>query len=61
MGFQGMELGKKTYRCVGFGRIGLLVAGVVIQREVVELLAVNDPFIFTGYVVFSLAFISFIL
>ena len=36
----------------GFGRIGRLVARIALQRDDVELLAVNDPFISTDYMVF---------
>ncbi|KAI3787272.1 hypothetical protein L1987_41629 [Smallanthus sonchifolius] len=36
----------------GFGRIGRLVARVALQRDDVELVAVNDPFITTDYMVF---------
>ncbi|CAN1295279.1 Glyceraldehyde-3-phosphate dehydrogenase 2, cytosolic [Linum perenne] len=35
---------------VGFGRIGRLVARVALQRDDVELVAINDPFIPTDYV-----------
>lgn len=35
----------------GFGRIGRLVARVALQRDDVELVAVNDPFITTDYMV----------
>ncbi|TKY73614.1 Glyceraldehyde-3-phosphate dehydrogenase, cytosolic [Spatholobus suberectus] len=35
----------------GFGRIGRLVARVALQRSDVELVAVNDPFISTDYMV----------
>lgn len=35
----------------GFGRIGRLVARVILQRDDVELVAVNDPFITTDYMV----------
>lgn len=35
----------------GFGRIGRLVARVALQRDDVELVAVNDPFISTDYMV----------
>lgn len=35
----------------GFGRIGRLVARVILQRNDVELVAVNDPFITTEYMV----------
>lgn len=37
--------------CVGFGRIGRLVARVALQRNDVELVAINDPFITTDYMV----------
>ncbi|CAJ1947555.1 unnamed protein product [Sphenostylis stenocarpa] len=37
---------------VGFGRIGRLVARVALQRDDVELVAVNDPFITTDYMVY---------
>ncbi|KAG5230283.1 hypothetical protein OIU78_030042 [Salix suchowensis] len=36
----------------GFGRIGRLVARVVLQRDDVELVAVNDPFITTEYMTY---------
>ncbi|CAN1268034.1 Glyceraldehyde-3-phosphate dehydrogenase, cytosolic, partial [Linum perenne] len=36
----------------GFGRIGRLVARVALQREDVELVAVNDPFINTDYMTY---------
>ncbi|XP_041010417.1 glyceraldehyde-3-phosphate dehydrogenase, cytosolic-like [Juglans microcarpa x Juglans regia] len=36
----------------GFGRIGRLVARVVLQRNDVELVAVNDPFITTDYMAY---------
>ena len=36
---------------LGFGRIGRLVARVILQSEDVELVAVNDPFITTDYMV----------
>jgi len=35
----------------GFGRIGRLVARVALERDDVELVAVNDPFITTDYMV----------
>uniref|UniRef100_A0A453P0P4 Glyceraldehyde 3-phosphate dehydrogenase NAD(P) binding domain-containing protein n=1 Tax=Aegilops tauschii subsp. strangulata TaxID=200361 RepID=A0A453P0P4_AEGTS len=35
----------------GFGRIGRLVARVALQSPDVELVAVNDPFITTDYMV----------
>lgn len=42
----------------GFGRIGRLVARVALQSEDVELVAVNDPFITTEYMVPSLSLAS---
>lgn len=42
---------------IGFGRIGRLVARVALQRDDVELVAVNDPFITTDYMVFIYYFI----
>jgi glyceraldehyde 3-phosphate dehydrogenase len=36
---------------LGFGRIGRLVARVALQSEDVELVAINDPFITTDYMV----------
>lgn len=39
------------FEYVGFGRIGRLVARVILQRNDVELVAVNDPFITTDYMV----------
>lgn len=41
---------------LGFGRIGRLVARVALQRDDVELVAVNDPFITTDYMVTSVLF-----
>lgn len=38
----------------GFGRIGRLVARVALERDDVELVAVNDPFITTDYMVSKL-------
>ncbi|KAK2987184.1 hypothetical protein RJ640_030776 [Escallonia rubra] len=35
----------------GFGRIGRLVARVALQRDDVELVAINDPFITTDYMI----------
>lgn len=37
--------------CAGFGRIGRLVARVALLSDDVELVAVNDPFITTDYMV----------
>nr|ACX30668.1 glyceraldehyde-3-phosphate dehydrogenase [Tamarix hispida] len=45
-----MVTDKKTkIRINGFGRIGRLVARVALQRDDIELVAVNDPFISTDY------------
>ncbi|KAM7270080.1 hypothetical protein ACFE04_029294 [Oxalis oulophora] len=41
-----LQARKETYR---FGRIGRLVARVILQRDDVELVAVNDPFITAEY------------
>lgn len=42
---------------IGFGRIGRLVARIALQRNDVELVAINDPFISTDYmVIFSLIY-----
>lgn len=41
----------KFWNGLGFGRIGRLVARVALQRDDVELVAVNDPFITTDYMV----------
>ena len=41
----------------GFGRIGRLVARVALQSEDIELVAVNDPFITTDYMVRTLTFV----
>lgn len=40
--------------CKGFGRIGRLVARVALQRDDIELVAVNDPFISVDYMVRNL-------
>lgn len=45
----------------GFGRIGRLVARVALQRNDVELVAVNDPFITTDYMVNVFFFDSIVL
>lgn len=36
---------------VGFGRFGRLVARIALERDDIELVAVNDPFISTDYMV----------
>ncbi|XP_027100693.1 glyceraldehyde-3-phosphate dehydrogenase 2, cytosolic [Coffea eugenioides] len=45
-------MGKVKIGINGFGRIGRLVARVVLQRDDVELVAVNDPFITTDYMTY---------
>lgn len=45
------KLKHMNYLHVGFGRIGRLVARVALQRNDVELVAINDPFITTDYMV----------
>ncbi|KAK6261895.1 hypothetical protein QUC31_007711 [Theobroma cacao] len=42
----------------GFGRIGRLVARVALQRDDVELVAVNDPFISTDYMTYMFRYDS---
>ncbi|KAI3812431.1 hypothetical protein L1987_17139 [Smallanthus sonchifolius] len=42
----------------GFGRIGRLVARVSLQRDDVELVAVNDPFITTDYMTYMFKYDS---
>lgn len=51
-------MGKIKIGINGFGRIGRLVARVALQSEDVELVAVNDPFITTEYMVPSLSLAS---
>ncbi|KHF97822.1 Glyceraldehyde-3-phosphate dehydrogenase-2C cytosolic [Gossypium arboreum] len=43
---------------MGFGRIGRLVARVALQRNDVELVAVNDPFISTDYMTYMFKYDS---
>ncbi|KAK7396420.1 hypothetical protein VNO78_17418 [Psophocarpus tetragonolobus] len=45
--------GKVKIGINGFGRIGRLVARVTLERDDVELVAVNDPFITTDYMLLS--------
>lgn len=53
-----MNYGSVWLFNLGFGRIGRLVARVALQRDDVELVAINDPFITTDYMVlFSQIFI----
>ncbi|XP_021285963.1 glyceraldehyde-3-phosphate dehydrogenase, cytosolic [Herrania umbratica] len=42
----------------GFGRIGRLVARVALQRDDIELVAVNDPFITTDYMTYMFRYDS---
>ncbi|CAM8950825.1 unnamed protein product [Rhodiola kirilowii] len=42
----------------GFGRIGRLVARVALQRDDVELVAINDPFITTDYMTYMFKYDS---
>ncbi|KAI5404695.1 hypothetical protein KIW84_051744 [Lathyrus oleraceus] len=42
----------------GFGRIGRLVARVALQRNDVELIAINDPFITTDYMTYMFKYDS---
>ncbi|XP_021746571.1 glyceraldehyde-3-phosphate dehydrogenase, cytosolic-like [Chenopodium quinoa] len=42
----------------GFGRIGRLVARIVLQRDDVELVAINDPFISTDYMTYMFKYDS---
>ncbi|XP_031480010.1 glyceraldehyde-3-phosphate dehydrogenase, cytosolic [Nymphaea colorata] len=54
-----MASGKKIKIGInGFGRIGRLVARVALQRNDVELVAVNDPFINTDYMVYMFKYDS---
>ncbi|KAG7019726.1 Glyceraldehyde-3-phosphate dehydrogenase, cytosolic, partial [Cucurbita argyrosperma subsp. argyrosperma] len=43
---------------MGFGRIGRLVARVALQRDDVELVAINDPFITTDYMTYMFKYDS---
>lgn len=43
---------------IGFGRIGRLVARVALQSDDIELVAVNDPFITTDYMVILFSFFN---
>ncbi|KAJ7970705.1 Glyceraldehyde-3-phosphate dehydrogenase [Quillaja saponaria] len=50
--------GKIKIGINGFGRIGRLVARVALQRDDVELVAVNDPFITTDYMIYMFKYDS---
>lgn len=45
--------GKVRIGINGFGRFGRLVARVALERDDIELVAVNDPFISTDYMVLA--------
>lgn len=50
----GISLDSKlvpTLPHVGFGRFGRLVARIALERDDIELVAVNDPFTSTDYMV----------
>ncbi|XVE56638.1 hypothetical protein DITRI_Ditri04bG0026700 [Diplodiscus trichospermus] len=51
-------MGKVKIGINGFGRIGRLVARVALQRDDVELVAVNDPFINTDYMTYMFRYDS---
>ncbi|KAG6398740.1 hypothetical protein SASPL_140209 [Salvia splendens] len=51
-------MGKIKIGINGFGRIGRLVARVALQRDDVELVAVNDPFINTDYMTYMFKYDS---
>ncbi|KAK3225153.1 hypothetical protein Dsin_005015 [Dipteronia sinensis] len=51
-------MGKVKIGINGFGRIGRLVARVILQRDDVELVAVNDPFISTEYMTYMFKYDS---
>ncbi|GLJ18133.1 hypothetical protein SUGI_0320370 [Cryptomeria japonica] len=50
--------GKIKIGINGFGRIGRLVARVALQRDDIELVAVNDPFISTEYMTYMFKYDS---
>lgn len=51
-------MGKVKIGINGFGRIGRLVARVVLQRDDCELVAINDPFITTEYMTYMFKYDS---
>ncbi|WMV29040.1 hypothetical protein MTR67_022425 [Solanum verrucosum] len=53
-----LTMAKIKIRINGFGRIGRLVARVALQRDDVELVAVNDPFISTDYMTYMFKYDS---
>ncbi|XP_043705889.1 ABC transporter C family member 3-like [Telopea speciosissima] len=50
--------GKIKIGINGFGRIGRLVARVALQRDDIELVAVNDPFVTTDYMTYMFKYDS---
>ncbi|KAK7302215.1 hypothetical protein RJT34_13099 [Clitoria ternatea] len=56
--FTSLIMGKVKIGINGFGRIGRLVARVALQRDDVELVAVNDPFISTDYMTYMFKYDS---
>jgi glyceraldehyde-3-phosphate dehydrogenase/erythrose-4-phosphate dehydrogenase len=51
----GINLSRCVIYVIGFGRIGRLVARVILERDDIELVAVNDPFISADYMVMNLS------
>ncbi|KAK4264500.1 hypothetical protein QN277_025664 [Acacia crassicarpa] len=51
-------MGKVKIGINGFGRIGRLVARVALQRDDVEITAINDPFITTDYMTYMFKYDS---
>jgi glyceraldehyde 3-phosphate dehydrogenase len=43
----------------GFGRIGRLVARIILKRNDVELIAINDPFLDADYMAYLLNMIPY--
>ncbi|GMH21533.1 hypothetical protein Nepgr_023375 [Nepenthes gracilis] len=56
--FRQIIMGKIKVGINGFGRIGRLVARVILQSEDVELVSVNDPFISTEYMTYMFKYDS---
>ncbi|CAM6088280.1 unnamed protein product [Calypogeia fissa] len=50
--------GKVKVGINGFGRIGRLVARVILERDDIELVGINDPFIGTEYMVYMFKYDS---
>ncbi|KAI9108731.1 hypothetical protein K1719_020036 [Acacia pycnantha] len=51
-------MGKVKIGINGFGRIGRLVARVALQRDDVEIVAINDPFITIDYMIYMFKYDS---